>query len=381
MHNDEDAVFAALDHNDTGEFATHATPLIRDCWYVAGRNTEIGRTPLARKLLGTDVVLYRTEGGEPVAMRNRCPHRSFPLAKGKLVGDRLICGYHGMEFEPDGVCAHMPALSNTPSTVTVRTFPIVDRGPLTWIWMGSPDIADESLIPDTSWLADPRWGTVTDGFPIKTDYVAMHENLIDQTHFPFLHPGTVGTPEYARSKLKSYTEGNQVVIKRALRNSPPPGVYGKPADIMHKLVDRTSEARFVSPAIHTAYAEIIDPAPDEGKPSNYRYNITHCFTPETNTSIHYWWFNSRDYDPQNAEIDEFMRTTSQQAYLEDLVALEWIMDVVRNDSEPQIDLSFAPDKPGLMARRIMYRLAVKEARQGAAAAAASRAPKVPATHE
>ena len=30
------------------------------------------------------------------------------------------------------------------------------------------------------------------------------------------------------------------------------------------------------------------------------------------------------------------------------------------DADPQIDLSFAPDKPGLMARRILYRLAQKE---------------------
>jgi vanillate O-demethylase monooxygenase subunit len=51
-----------------------------------------------------------------------------------------------------------------------------------------------------------------------------------------------------------------------------------------------------------------------------------------------------------------------QAYHEDLEALEWINKVVRNDGETQFDLSFAPDKPGLMARRIMYRLAMKEAR-------------------
>jgi phenylpropionate dioxygenase-like ring-hydroxylating dioxygenase large terminal subunit len=291
----EDAVFAAMEPHEPGQFATHATPLIRNCWYVAARADEIGRIPLARKLLGTDVVLYRTQAGEPVAMRNRCPHRSFPLARGNLVGDRLICGYHGMEFEPDGVCAHMPALSSTPSTVTVRTYPLMDRGPLTWIWMGSPDLADENLILDTGWLADPAWGTVGGTFHIKSDYVAMHDNLIDQTHFPFLHPDTVGTPEYARSTMTASTDNNQVVIKRALRDSPPPGVYGKPAGIMHKRVDRTSEARFVSPALHVAHAQIIDPTPDTGAPERYRYNITHAFTPETNTSIHYWWFNSRDY--------------------------------------------------------------------------------------
>ena len=78
--------------------------------------------------------------------------------------------------------------------------------------------------------------------------------------------------------------------------------------------------------------------------------------------IHYWWFNSRDYKPGDEAIDTFLYEASSQAYYEDIEALEWIMDVVRNDAEPQIDLSFAPDKPGLMARRIMYRLAMKEVR-------------------
>jgi len=115
----------------------------------------------------------------------------------------------------------------------------------------------------------------------------------------------------------------------------------------------------VSPALHVAFAEIVNPAPDPGQPQRYRYNITHAFTPESNTSIHYWWFNSRDYRPGDEAIDAFLRAASAQAYSEDVEALEWIMDVVRNDADPQIDLSFAPDKPGLMARRIMYRLAMK----------------------
>jgi phenylpropionate dioxygenase-like ring-hydroxylating dioxygenase large terminal subunit len=358
----DEEVFAAMEPHDPGQFATHATPLVRDCWYVAALADEIGRTPLARRLLGNDVVLYRTEAGAPVAMRNRCPHRSFPLARGTLKGDRIVCGYHGMEFEPDGACSAMPALSTTPSTVSVRTYPTVDRGPLTWIWLGSPDLADEHLIPDTAWLADPGWGTVGGSFHIAADYVAMHENLIDQTHFPFLHPETVGTPEYARSRLSVSTEDDHVVIRRELRNSPPPAVYGERAGIMHKRVDRSSEARFISPALHVARAQVADAAPDAGQPSTYRYTITHCFTPETNTSIHYWWFNSRDYRPGDQAIDDFLRTASHQAYNEDVEALEWIMDVVRGDTDPQIDLSFAPDKPGLMARRIMYRLAMKEVR-------------------
>ncbi len=342
-------------------FANHATPLVRDCWYVAARSSEVGRDIIARRLLGVEVAMYRTLAGEPVAVRNRCPHRSFPLAKARLVGDLLVCGYHGMQFDPSGHCVKMPSMPTTPTNANVRTFPMVERGPLLWIWMGNPDKADEQLVPDTSWLADPQWKSVTGDFYMKCDYVSMHENLLDQTHFPFLHPGTVGTPEYARSKLDVQQEGDAVRLQRALRASPPPGIYGIPAGIMDKKVDRYSDSRFASPAMHVAFAKIVDPQPGPGQLSEYRFNITHLITPETQSSIHYWWFNSRNFKLDDAEADRFLQEASMKAYLEDVEALEAILAIVQQDVEPQFDLNFAPDKPGLLMRRILHHRAAAEA--------------------
>ncbi|MGQ3227075.1 MAG: Rieske 2Fe-2S domain-containing protein, partial [Hydrogenophaga sp.] len=127
-----------------GGFADHTTPLVRNCWYVAALASEVTREIISRRLLGVDVALYRTLAGEPVAVRNRCPHRSFPLAKGQLVGDVLMCGYHGMRFDPSGRCVHMPAMPIVPTNANVRSFPTVERGTLIWIWMGDADHADES---------------------------------------------------------------------------------------------------------------------------------------------------------------------------------------------------------------------------------------------
>ncbi|HSV81873.1 MAG TPA: aromatic ring-hydroxylating dioxygenase subunit alpha [Ramlibacter sp.] len=344
-----------------GGIADHSTPLIRNCWYVVARASEVGREILSRRILGVDVALYRTLAGEAVAVRNRCPHRSFPLAKGKLEGDVLVCGYHGMQFDPSGRCVNMPAMPIVPTNANVRSFPTVERGPLVWIWMGDPEHADETRVPDTGWLHSPEWKTVTGGFHIKSDYVAMHENLLDQTHFPFLHPGAIGTPAYARSKLKVREENDAVIIDRELRDSPPPSVYGVPTGLMGKPVDRFSDARFVSPALHTAYARIVDNNHPSGEPRTYRFNITHIFTPETNHAIHYWWFVSRNFGLEDEAIDEHLVQASAKAYQEDVDALEWIMDVVRNDSQPQFDLNFAPDKPGLMMRQVLYRLAATEA--------------------
>ncbi len=130
---------------------------------------------------------------------------------------------------------------------------------------------------------------VTEDIFVKVDHVGIHENLIDLMHFPFVHPNTVYSPEYTHFKFMVLRGNNQVVIRRELKNSRPSGVCCKPADIIDKKVDRASEARFVSAALHTAFVRVwvrvhdMDP----GKPELYRYNITHVFTPETNNSIHY----------------------------------------------------------------------------------------------
>jgi len=345
-----------------GGYANHTTPLIRNTWYVAGLSNEISRNIISRRFLGVEVALYRTLSGEPVAVRNRCPHRSFPLAMGRLEGDVLVCGYHGMQFDPGGRCLHMPSMPIAPANANVRTFPVAEKAPLVWIWMGNPDKADEDLIPDTHWLSDTaNWTSVGGSLPMNADYVSMHENLLDQTHFPFLHPGTVGTPAYARSRLDVQRQGDSVLLRRVLKHSEPPGIYGIPAGIMHKKVDRYSDSAYVSPAMHRAFAKIVDPAPDAGQLSTYRFTITHLITPEHNGRIHYWWFNSRDFALQDQKIDAFMREASIKAYTEDVVALEAIGQVVQNDLEPQQDLNFGPDKPGLMMRTILHELAAAEA--------------------
>ena len=345
---------------ELSNFADHNTPLIKNCWYVAALSKDISREILAKQLLGVQVALYRTLAGQVVAVRNRCPHRSFPLAKGKLEGDTLICGYHGMQFNPSGQCVKMPALPIVPTHADVQSFPVKERGPLVWIWMGHPDRADESKIPETDWLDDPHWKTVSGSFHINADYVSMHENLLDQTHFPFLHPGAIGTPEYARSKLDVRLENGEIVIDRALLNSPPPGVYAMPTGLTDQPVNRFSEAKFVSPALHRAFAKIVDPSDEVNGPKTYRFNITHIFTPQTQHSIHYWWFCSRDFKLDDQAIDEHLLTASNQAYKEDVDALEWIMDNLLSDAETQFDLHFAPDKPGLMMRQHLDHLAKQE---------------------
>jgi len=72
---------------------------LRDQWYVGAWSDEVGRVPLGRTILGEDIVFYRTEAGKPVALANHCAHRRLPLTEGRLRGDTIECGYHGLVYD------------------------------------------------------------------------------------------------------------------------------------------------------------------------------------------------------------------------------------------------------------------------------------------
>lgn len=341
--------------------ADHRTPLIRDCWYVAGLSSEVGRHLLERTLLGTSVVMYRTEEGQPVILNNRCLHRSFPLSRGRLEGNDVVCGYHGMVYAPTGQCVGMPSLANAPGHACVDSYPVIEKAPFIWVWMGDKSKAGRGTVPDTSWLDQPEWKTTGGSFNFHTNYVAMHENLLDQTHFSILHAKTgIGTPAYVRSDLDVRAEGDRVIILRALKNSPPPPVYAVPMKLEGRNVDRFSDARFESPAIHIAHARIVNLQPRGDEAREYRVNITHAFTPESQNSLHYWWFNSRDFHLTDEDIDTYIYQSHKAAYQEDVEALTWIQELLDREPGPVEELSFGPDRPGILCRKTLLRLAQAE---------------------
>ena len=76
---------------------------LRNCWQVAAFSSEIGSAPLARTVIGEPIVFFRLASGDAVALADRCPHRLAPLSLGRVVGDQIQCGYHGLRFDHNGV--------------------------------------------------------------------------------------------------------------------------------------------------------------------------------------------------------------------------------------------------------------------------------------
>ncbi len=96
---------------------------LKNAWYVAGWSSDISREPIERTICEQSIVLFRKENGDPVAMGNMCPHRFAPLSAGKLVGDDLQCGYHGLRFGASGKCVLNPHAADgvIPAKMRVRS--------------------------------------------------------------------------------------------------------------------------------------------------------------------------------------------------------------------------------------------------------------------
>jgi len=333
------------------------TPLPRQFWYIAGLARDFGRKPLERTLLGQSLVFYRSTQGRPVALMNRCPHRSYPLAHGQLEGDILRCGYHGLAFAPDGRCTEIPSQETVPRGICTRSYPVAERGPFVWIWMGDdPADADESAIPDTNWLESPDWSHVTSYLFLRANYVYLHENLLDLSHFTYLHPTTLGTPEYARTPFDVQVQGDVVRITRHVAACDVPPIYSR-TGIAGKMSRRTV-SEFISPAMHHASAVMSDLAPAPGARRDFTIYITHFATPETQDTTHYWFAFARDFALGDAEVDEYMKSSALTAFNEDRHALEEIARIYRGEpGAPGAEIHVRSDGAGVAARRILRRLA------------------------
>ncbi len=130
-----------------------------------------------------------------MALEDRCAHRMAPLSRGRVEGDRIVCGYHGLEYGPDGKCAHNP-YGKPPALAKVRRFPLVEKHQAMWIWMGEAK-PDESQIPDFSILdvPDETAAMRRDHVTFDAPWDLISDNLIDLSHVSFLHAGILGNAE------------------------------------------------------------------------------------------------------------------------------------------------------------------------------------------
>ena len=111
-------------------------------WALPSRNLKPGRAR-GITLIGRDLVLYRNEQGEPVAMDAYCPHAGAALAGGKVKQGKIQCPLHGRQFDERGHCTKGADESSV--DLDVQRWPTAERYGLIWVWAG--ELTNDQLSP------------------------------------------------------------------------------------------------------------------------------------------------------------------------------------------------------------------------------------------
>jgi phenylpropionate dioxygenase-like ring-hydroxylating dioxygenase large terminal subunit len=335
---------------------------VRNAWYVAAWDHEIGRHLTRRILLDDPVLLFRRNDGTAVALEDRCCHRQAPLSMGRLIGDVVKCPYHGLEFDPSGKCVKVPSQDMVPPSAKVRAYPLVEKNHWLWIWMGDPAKADPALIEDFHWMDDPAWRFGGNYLHVESNYLLLVENLLDTTHLPFLHPNTLGTDAFARSEFEVKREGDRIVVGRYLMNELPAAFHKQMGGFPEGMkVDRWQVTHYGPPSfvkldVGSAPVGTAVRAGERGKGVNM-WNLN-AITPETGKTAHYFFAQAYNFRLNEPWVGEMLAKQIRDIFMEDMAMVR--AQQKNMDMGPSPSVTLGQDKAWLAMRGIVDRLIREE---------------------
>ncbi|MCW2365368.1 nitrite reductase/ring-hydroxylating ferredoxin subunit [Sphingobium sp. B7D2B] len=97
---------------------------------------------VGKDFLGTRIIVYRNEQGEPVVQSAYCPHVGADLSGGEIVDGKVRCPYHHWKFAADGRCAEIPGETIIPGAARIYNYPAAERWGMIWAFNG-----EEPLYP------------------------------------------------------------------------------------------------------------------------------------------------------------------------------------------------------------------------------------------
>lgn len=329
----------------------------RNQWYVAAWSKEVTRQPMERVILNEPVAFYRKEDGAAVAVEGRCPHRSFPLGRGRVVGDNLQCGYHGITFRPDGSCLEVPSQDHIPKACRIRAFPLAERWKWLWIWMGDPALADESLIPDhvEIGLTDPAFKNAGDSYKLVPGrYMLVHDNLLDLTHIGHLHRETFGDGADS-SEVPTVEMTDRWIESRFVQHIPCPPFLSAMLNYQGPVVRRFG-LRLYMPCLH-AGGDTLHAVNADGSEGDYlgALRVYHAVTPATHHTTHYFYGLGHSWDNEDPAYAAKMIEGLRPALEEDFNATRYIEEMVQRAGGRPSELLLKADNVCVQGRRFFER--------------------------
>ncbi len=350
---------------------------LKNAWYVAAWDSEIVEDVLlARRLLDQPVVLYRGEDGKVAALEDRCCHRHAPLSHGQREGNCLRCGYHGLMFDGSGQCVEVPGQERISERLRVRSYPVVERDHLVWIFMGDAAMAEASQPHDSHWHDTSGWHAERGGYiRYQSNVQLIVDNLLDFSHLAFVHNKTIGTRKQGAVKPDVDVLDASVRVRfTTLASAPPP--FARQLSQLPDTVDRFNYYSWTIPGNYFAQDSVIAPVGDGYESDSDLTMKLHTFialTPETEHTSHYFW--STAHNQFKSAVPDVTRQLTAQvaaAFEEDRVIIEAQQrSILESEGAPMI--AIPADSTLMRVRRMLDAMLESEASTTALSPIAFRA--------
>src|SRR5438105_5320534 len=168
--------------------------LFRRFWLpivIASEIAEPDCTPVAIRILGEDLIVFRDTQARPGVISAYCAHRHAHLFWGRNEESGLRCTYHGWKYDVNGQCVDMP---NEPTEaafkekISIKSYPAREAGGCIWAYIGPPELQPEDL-PGLEWAHLPPSHVLVTKRLQENNWAQAVEGGIDSSHISYLHGG------------------------------------------------------------------------------------------------------------------------------------------------------------------------------------------------
>lgn len=310
------------------------TSFLEDFWYAAATSEELGPAPVGRVICGRSVVIFRDEAGSPVILGDRCPHRSAPLHLGRVCDGRIKCPYHGLVFDKTGLCVEAP--NDSGLGFRTPTYVAAEKWGFIWVFFGKAENADPALIPNLWYMDHPEWNSFAGHLAEPIPWQLMADNLLDLSHVPVTHAGTIGASVGADAEIPLFQR-----TKRGVRNTLRSRNATCPPHIAHwggftSNINTFAVADWEPPNVIVLSVEIdnheLVPLGQENK---IGVMVGFPLTPADEGSFHHFYTWGRNFHLDDKDMDTFAKMSMAAVQEEDLVIIKGQYELLKRHGFPR----------------------------------------------
>jgi phenylpropionate dioxygenase-like ring-hydroxylating dioxygenase large terminal subunit len=151
-------------------------------------SSQLNDLPVAIRILGEDLVIFRDLSGTIGLLHRYCAHRRASLEYGRIEEHGIRCCYHGWHYDVNGTLLETPgepADSEIRHRICQGAYPVREVKGLIFAYMGPPDDVPEFPYLDS--IDIPDHDLVPYSIHSPCNWLQESENAMDPHHSVFLH--------------------------------------------------------------------------------------------------------------------------------------------------------------------------------------------------